>query len=166
VTIRPSQGPARSIPSSARKGDPRSGFAALSLIGAIALAACVPAPPAAGEVTVRPTATAVRTAAPTPVPSGPTPVPSFVRPTPTAFPTFAMYQVAPNDTLTGIARRFDTTPQTIGYWNRARYPSLDPDGPGYAPNDIQVGWELVLVPGVDIAEDEGLPTPPPATTAP
>lgn len=132
----------------------------------ILAAACVPAPPSAIGTTTVPGTSQPRTASPLPVATGPTPPPSFSRPTPTAFPTFAIYQVAPGDTLTSIARRFETTPRSIAFWNGVRFPSLDPDGPGYAPNDIRVGWDLVLVPGVDIADEQEPPSPPPASPIP
>jgi len=171
VKLRSTLRPGSPFPSSTsrRRGPSTSGAIAGIAIGAIIvlLGACVPAPPDDVGVTAgAATRPATRTASPVPVASGPTPRPSFSRPTPTAFPTFATYQVAPGDTLTSIARRFDTTPQTIAYWNQVRYPTLDAEGPRYAPNDIRVGWDLVIVPGVDIAEEEDLPSPPPASAGP
>ncbi len=100
---------------------------------------------------------------PTPTPSGPTPVPTFVAPTPTPMPTFLTYTVVSGDSLVGIARRFATTGRSIAYWNRATYPSLDPESEGYAPNRIEVGWHLVLIPGV-VADPENLPTAAPGST--
>jgi peptidoglycan/xylan/chitin deacetylase (PgdA/CDA1 family) len=70
--------------------------------------------------------------------------------------------VARGDTLTSIARRFDTTARSIAFWNRSSYPSLDPESEAYEPNRIQVGWTFLLLPGTVVDEDE-LPTP---TTAP
>ena len=93
----------------------------------------------------------------------PTPPPSFVRPTPTPLPTFLVYIVRPGDTLTSIAREHGTTARSIAFWNRQRYPSLDPDSPRYAPNRIEVGWELLLVPDVEL--DEDLPEPSPSDSA-
>jgi hypothetical protein len=93
-----------------------------------------------------------------PTPSGPTPVPSFVRPTPTPMPTFLSYTVVAGDSLTSIARRFRTTGRSIAFWNRATYPSLDPDSTTYSPNLIRLGWKLVLIPGV-VADELALPSP-------
>ena len=94
----------------------------------------------------------------TPGPTGPTPRPSFVPPTPTPMPTFFIYTVVPGDNLVSIARRFRTTGRSIAYWNRATYPSLDPDSPTYSPNRIEVGWTLALIPGVEVNPDD-LPEP-------
>ncbi len=78
------------------------------------------------------------------------------RPTPTPAPTFATYTVRRGDTLTALARRFETTPESLAYWNRARYPSLDPDSPGYRPDRIEVGWRLSYMPGA-VVDPENLP---------
>ena len=107
----------------------------------------------------------LETASPTaPGPSG---RPSFVYPTATPLPTFLVYTVRRGDTLTSIARAHATTARSIAFWNRGRYPSLDPDSPQYAPNRIEVGWELVLIPEVEL-DPEDLPEPstsPSATTS-
>jgi hypothetical protein len=95
---------------------------------------------------------------PSPAPTGPTPSPSFVPPTPTPMPTFLAYRVARGDNLTSIARQFRTSGRSIAFWNRGTYPSLDPDSATYAPNRIEVGWTLVLIPGVKITDDD-LPEP-------
>ena len=95
-----------------------------------------------------------------PGPTGPTPVPSFVRPTPTPAPTFLMYVVKAGDNLDRIARRFGTTGRSIAYWNRGRYPTLDPDASGYRPNLVKVGWTLVLIPKV-IVDEQTLDQPSP-----
>jgi peptidoglycan/xylan/chitin deacetylase (PgdA/CDA1 family) len=109
----------------------------------------------------------VASATPPPVaasPSSPaTPSPSFVRPTLSPPPSFASYVVARGDTLTSIARRFDTTARSIAFWNRVTYPTLDPESKEYNPNRIQVGWMLALIPGSVFDEDE-LPTPSPTVT--
>jgi hypothetical protein len=52
--------------------------------------------------------------------------PSFTYPTPTPLPTFLVYTVRSGDTLTSIAREQGTTARSIAFWNRQRYPSLDP----------------------------------------
>jgi hypothetical protein len=89
--------------------------------------------------------------------------PSFVRPTANPSPTFLVYEVKPGDSLTSIARLFGTTARSIAYWNRARYPSLDPDSSTYAPNRIVVGWTLHLIPTAVVDEEE-LPDPTPSPT--
>jgi hypothetical protein len=97
-------------------------------------------------------------ASPAASPSGPSARPSFVYPTPTPLPTFFIYQVRRGDTLTSIARDHGTTARSISFWNRQRYPSLDPDSPTYSPNRIEVGWELLLIPDVEL-DPEDLPEP-------
>jgi hypothetical protein len=97
--------------------------------------------------------------------SGPSTRPSFVRPTPTPLPTFLVYMVRPGDTLTSIARAHGTTARSIAFWNRSRYPSLDPDSSTYSPNRIEVGWELVLIPDVELDPEE-LPEPSPSIPPP
>ena len=146
---------------------PMSRTAAVLLAGLIAgLAACVPTPanrPSPPPPTAIPTATPT----PSPIPAGPTPTPSFVRPTPTPLPTFLTYVVRSGDTLSSIARRFDTTVDSIAAWNRDTYPSLDPESAAYAPNRIEVGWILVLIPGaeLDISElPERSPSPTPGSS--
>jgi peptidoglycan/xylan/chitin deacetylase (PgdA/CDA1 family) len=66
------------------------------------------------------------------------------------------------DTLIALATRFSTTPESLAYWNRARYPSLDPESPGYRPERIDAGWQLVYIPG-EVVDPENLP---PASEAP
>jgi nucleoid-associated protein YgaU len=63
-------------------------------------------------------------------------------------PTFMAYVVKRGDSLYTIAHRFGTKGRSIAFWNRATYPSLDPESSRYSPNSIQVGWTLVLIPGV------------------
>ena len=99
---------------------------AIVLTAATLLVGCVPEPanrpsPSGGGGIVSPPPT------PIPTPAGPTPSPSFVRPTPTPQPTFLIYTVVGGDSLTSIAKRFGTTPQSIAYWNRVNHQSLDPD---------------------------------------
>lgn len=90
--------------------------------------------------------------------------PSFVRPTLSPSPSFMTYVVARGDSLTSIARRFDTTPRSIAWWNREAYPTLDPLSEDYQPNRIQVGWMLALIPGT-VFDESDLPTPSPPPTA-
>jgi hypothetical protein len=59
---------------------------------------------------------------------------------------------------------YGTTARSIAYWNRARYPSLDPDSSAYEPNRIEVGWILQLIPTEVVDEDE-LPDPTPSPDA-
>ena len=92
---------------------------------------------------------------------GPTPTPSFSRPTPTPQPTFLLYTVARGDTLTRIAKKFQTTGESVSYWNRAMYPSLNPDSGRYRPNDLKVGWVLQIIPKT-VVDPENLPTVPPS----
>jgi peptidoglycan/xylan/chitin deacetylase (PgdA/CDA1 family) len=122
----------------------------------------------------RPTATPIASASCVPAcpsPSGPAPSleptpsvePTFVRPTPSPLPTFTTYVVRSGDTLTSIARVFRTTARSIAWWNRGAYPGLDPESESYDPNRIEVGWSLVLIPGLTI-DDTNPPTPSPAPT--
>lgn len=134
----------------------------VSLVVAIAaiVAACIPPtgridPPSAAP------AASVSASTPAASPSGPSSRPSFVRPTPTPLPTFVVYTVRPGDTLTSIARQFGTTARSIAFWNRTTYPSLDPDSADYAPDSIRAGWNLLLVPGIEL-DPENLPEPSPS----
>ena len=125
------------------------------LIVAGIAAGCVPEPrnrasSAAGDASGTPT--------PIPTPAGPTPTPSFVRPTPTPEPSFLVYVVKSGDTLDRIARRHKTSIRSIAYWNRATYPSLDPDSSDYKPNNIKVGWTLLIRPNTEV-DPENLPAP-------
>jgi len=128
--------------------------------------ACVPTPagrrtPGAGETPSSTTAAPI-TEPPAPSPTGPTPRPSFVRPTPTPLPTFFVHVVRAGDTLSSIASTYATTRLSIAFWNRAAYPSLDPESAEYRPNRIVIGWMLRLIPNVEIDEEELLqPSPSP-----
>ena len=73
-------------------------------------------------------------------------------------PTFMVYVVKRGDSLNKIAHRFGTKARSIAFWNRATYPSLDPESSRYSPNSIQVGWTLVLIPGV-VFDENDLPEP-------
>ncbi len=103
---------------------------------------------------------------PTATPVGPTPSPSFVRPTHTPQPTFLAYLVVAGDSLTTIARRFGTSGRSIAYWNRAIYPSLDPDAAAYEPDRVAIGWTLRLIPGKEVDPEDLPPPPPSASVAP
>lgn len=123
------------------------------------LGACIPTPGrgASGSPARSGTPTPIPTATPTPIPSGPIPAPSFVRPTPTPLPTFFSYVVQSGDTLTSIAKAHETTARSIAFWNRTSYPSLDPDSPDYQPDRLKIGWILLLIPDVQIDEDDTFP---------
>ena len=138
-----------------RTHGPSMGFLVIALV----LVACVPEP------ANRPTPVAVApTPTPVPTPAGPTPSPSFVRPTPTPEPTFFAYRVVKGDSLGSIAKRFGTSARSIAYWNRATYPSLDPESGAYRPDYIALGWTLLLIPHHEV-DPQNLPTLPP-TPAP
>lgn len=125
------------------------------ILAAVVVAACVPDP--AGQIGQGSAPPPTPTATPVPTPPGPTPTPFFARPTPTPQPTFVLYKVARGDTLTRIAKRFETTGESISYWNWATYPSLDPESGHYRPNSLQVGWVLQILPK-SVVDPENLPT--------
>jgi hypothetical protein len=81
-----------------------------------------------------------------------------VPPTPTPAPTFLVYTVASGDNLNSIAHRFGTTARSIAFWNRATYPTLDPEGPNYKPGLLQVGWTLRVIPNA-VFDEQDLPEP-------
>ena len=147
-------------------------LAASALAGlflAVIATACVPQP--ANRRTPPPAAASqtVTQAPPSPTPATPSPSPTFTRPTATPQPTFLAYRVKTGDTVTSIAREHDTSVRSIGYWNRATYPSLDPDSGSYNPDNLRVGWTLLLIPGVEVDPDEITPPPtvePPASAEP
>lgn len=68
-----------------------------------------------------------------------------------------LYTVVRGDTLVGIARKHRTDGRSIAYWNRAAYPSLDPESAGYRPGLLQAGWVLQILPGGEYVAplDEG-----------
>lgn len=144
---------------SPRQRRPIATLAASGLALALTLGACLPA-------SVRPTPVPTPTPSPTPTPV-PTPTPTPPPPTPTPAPTFELYTVKSGDTLVRIARRFKTDGRSIAYWNRATYPSLDPESARYNPDSLKVGWVLQIlrggawVPPEDDGESGELYTPPP-----
>jgi hypothetical protein len=106
---------------------------------ALAAAACLPA-------SVRPTPVPPPT--PTPTPSAPpTPTPTPAPPTPPPGPAFVLHTVVRGDTLTSLARLYETSGRSIAYWNREAYPSLDPTSADYQPNNLKRGWVLRVLPG-------------------
>ena len=150
----------RPEPSAARRVRRMAPVLTIVSVLAVLVAACLPAsvrrPGAtdgsASAGTAMPTPAA--TATPVAVASGPSSRPSFVRPTPTPHPTVLAYVVKAGDTLTSIAREHRTTPRSIAFWNREAHPSLDPDSPSYAPNRIEIGWVLLLVPDLEVDPED------------
>jgi hypothetical protein len=149
-------------------------FLAVALITTLAIAGCVPPPAGRASSTPAPgrasstDASGIQPLPPTPEPTrpaDPAAAPSFVRPTPNPSPSFLVYVAQAGDTLTSIARHFGTTARSIAYWNRAQYPSLDPDSATYEPDRIKVGWTFLLIPAEVVDEDE-LPDPAPAPASP
>ena len=138
-------------------------FLALALAALLATACAAPGTSGAPDVPSPVAGTAAPPATATAAPSASGPSRPF-RPTPTPAPTFATWLVRQGDTLIALARRFETTPESLAYWNRARYPSLDPDSPAYRPDRIEVGWQLTYLPGA-VVDPENLPSAsvPPAT---
>jgi len=123
---------------------------------AVAWLATACAAPGASGASGAPSPAAGTTApSPTPAPSASGPSRPY-RPTATPAPTFAIHLVRGGDTLITLARRFETTPESLAYWNRARYPSLDPESAGYRPDRIEVGWRLTYLPGA-VVDPENLP---------
>jgi len=90
--------------------------------------------------------------------SAPRATPPFVRPTPTPAPTFLVYTVKAGDSLNSIAHHFGTTGRSIAYWNRATYPSLDPESAQYQPGLLKVGWILQVIPNGTF-DEQTLPEP-------
>jgi peptidoglycan/xylan/chitin deacetylase (PgdA/CDA1 family) len=111
-------------------------------------------PTASPAATTTPTTTGQSSAIATPSTGPATPGPT---------PAFVTYTVVAGDSLSHIAGRYGTTWQSLIYWNRDRYPSLDPAAAAYNPNWIQAGWQLLVRPGVVVAYEV---PPPPATPVP
>jgi Tfp pilus assembly protein FimV len=119
----------------------------------LGLAAAILLPGLLGRGAATPTSGA-GAATPTPPPASPT----FLRPTPSPEPTFLAYIVKSGDSLNSIAKKFHTTARSISWWSRGAHPSLDPESPSYAPNRLQLGWVLQVLPDTVIDENN----PPPA----
>jgi peptidoglycan/xylan/chitin deacetylase (PgdA/CDA1 family) len=110
---------------------------------------------------------------PTPTPAPPTPTvtpeptpspsPTVATPTPVPAPAWIEHTVARGESLLSIGRRYETSGRSIAYWNRDTYPSLDPESEDYAPDQIQAGWILRLLPGEEYVpdDDEGPASPTP-----
>lgn len=116
------------------------------MLGAV-LAGCLPA-------AIRPTSAPPGTPTPAPTAS-PTPTPTPGPPTPTPGPTFALYRVVRGDSLTSIAARFHTSGRSLAYWNRDRYPTLDPESARYQPDKLDAGWVLRVIPGQEYVPPPG-----------
>jgi LysM domain len=123
--------------------DPRGRrLPAAALVVALAVSGCLPTsirPTLVPEPSVPPV-----TSAPPATPS-PTPGP----PTPTPGPSFATYTVVRGDNLTSVAKKFHTSPRSLAYWNRAKYPTLDPESAKYAPDNLKAGWVLQVIPSAE-----------------
>lgn len=147
--------PARTRDTSRVTGGPGSpSLRAIAAATALVLAGCLPTTVRPSPSTVSP-ATPGLTASATGAPS-PTRTPS---PTASPGPTFLVHTVRPGDTLLGLGRRYGTSGRSIAYWNRDRYPTLDPDAPGYDPNRIEVGWTLRILPGEEYEPPDETPWP-------
>jgi peptidoglycan/xylan/chitin deacetylase (PgdA/CDA1 family) len=118
----------------------------------------------AGATPTEAAATSSATATPRVTPSASTSVAATANATPTPVHSSVVHSVAPGESLSLIAARYSTTWQSIVYWNRDRYVSLDPGSAGYDPNAIGIGWQLVVWPGVVVSYDAPLPKPTPAPT--
>jgi peptidoglycan/xylan/chitin deacetylase (PgdA/CDA1 family) len=120
---------------------------------ALGVSACQQAVPSGSPTAAESgAATAGATANPT---IGPSPSPSAsataqASPTPTG-ETFLSYTVVSGDTLFHIAATYATSWQSLVFWNRDRYASLDPGDPSYDPGHLEIGWVLLVQPGVVLA---------------
>ena len=131
-----------------------------SLVAAVGASGC-----GLGDIPTRaPQPTTTPSPSPTPIPTPvppPTPTPS---PTAKPSPTALIYTVKAGDNLLNLAKRFKTSGRSIAFWNRAAYPSLDPDSKKYDPNRIEIGWKLSIIPGVKI--DDAVESPPGSSPTP
>ena len=141
------------------------------LAAALLVAACQLATPTASP-TSAPSPTASSSTSPSPSASpGASATPSGG---PSASPSsspveFLSYTVVRGDTLYAIGRAHATTWQSLVYWNRDRYASLDPDDPSYDPGRIEVGWVLLIQPEVVVPYEPGAtprPSAEPTASAP
>jgi hypothetical protein len=124
---------------------------AILLVSACQLLGSLESPPSASDAA----SGALSSAPPTPTPRRTVSLPDL-----TPAPSFTLYAVRSGDSLLAIARRFRTTALSLSYWNRDRYPSLDPDAATYRPNRIEVGWRLRVIPGIEADPEDFLPAPP------
>lgn len=159
---------ARSVPSRSTAARARLPGIFLGTVALVALVGCLPPTsrsPAGSNGAGASAGAGSGPPASDPRPTGPTPRPSFVPPTPTPAPTFLVHVVGSGENLTTIARLYGTTPRSIAFWNRATYPSLDPESAGYSPNVVKLGWTLVLIPRHSVdAEGELTASPEPSAS--
>ena len=122
-----------------------------------------PSGPVSGDAS--PTATP-RRGPPTRAPSG--------RPSAgaSAAPSFETYEIQGGDTLQRIADRLETTWQSLVFWNKDQFDTLNPASGSYDPGQIQAGWRLRYQRGVIVDDDPdgaaGVPEPtlaPPTPTS-
>ena len=123
----------------------------LPLIIALLLAACGESSPAPTDVPGTPSAS--ETDSPGPTPTGEATGEPTVEPT--ATPAMRTYTVRAGDTLSSIARAWDTTVEQLQAWNAERYPSLATN-----PNVVEPGWELIVS-----GDPDATPLPTPSPTA-
>jgi peptidoglycan/xylan/chitin deacetylase (PgdA/CDA1 family) len=136
----------------------------LAAVLALVLLACSNAPnqtasPSVGPASPPASASGVASAgSPASASPGASAAPASSGPSGSPSPSFFVYTVVRGDSLLSIARRYNTTGRSIAYWNRDTYPSLDPDSKNYAPNRIEIGWKLKLIPNVTLDPQGALPT--------
>jgi len=149
----------------ASNGSSRPHLAVLLTVTFLIVAGCGVGP-ASPSPSSSPTPTATPTLTPVATPSAQ----AGGSPAPSPSPSPIVHVVAAGDSLLSLARRYDTTGRSIAYWNRATYPSLDPDSADYEPDRIEIGWRLTILPGqvVDPASPPPgpSPTPRPSLTIP
>ena len=135
---------------------PSSALVLVSTLALVVAGACeLVALPSSPDETASPSMTAT-----------PRPTPLLTVPVPTPEPSFLIYQVRAGDALEAIAKRFRTTVDSIGYWNRGRYATLDPDSPLYQPDAIKVGWLLRIHPGETTDGEDLDQSPEPSSVEP
>jgi peptidoglycan/xylan/chitin deacetylase (PgdA/CDA1 family) len=79
---------------------------------------------------------------------------------------FTSHVVQAGDTLYRIAATYETSWQSLVFWNKDRFASLNPDDPSYDPGRIEIGWVVVLQPGVVLAYEPGPGATPRPSAAP
>jgi peptidoglycan/xylan/chitin deacetylase (PgdA/CDA1 family) len=77
-----------------------------------------------------------------------------------------MHTVQAGDTLYRIAAAYETSWQSLVFWNKDSFASLNPDDPSYDPGRIEIGWVLLLQPGVVVAYEPGPGATPQPSSAP
>ena len=140
---------------------------AIVLVGLVAAIVLIPGllQGISGSVTPGATSSPGDSSPPTGEAPSPTPVTTFVRPTATPYPTFTSHVVRTGESLNTIADLFRTTARSLAWWNRGSYPSLDPESADYEPDHIELGWVLVVIPGI-VVDDANHPTASPGPPTP